>query len=362
MSRKRRPTHRQSVPRERTDAQQAEELQALARKYPQDREHLLTEAAEYYSRAGQHDRALALLQHLLDAGCEDPHLVQALRIDALWEAGRTDEAREAATNLRRQHPTDTGPWNLVAEMFETTGELHDAADYFTAGVTHLLGPATPLTVAAVRGAEDALGIEMLVIGRHRVRRRLDQTHDDLDQLAHALYQHRPPHLRANSTLDDLHNPELQTAPGNDPQALTASIEQLSREIEARRAALTRPRLTCALFWNPDEFTQLLDTWPELADHYGSKHHEHIRHVQQTLQRLSNKGEPHLGIAHGTMSDFLSFTQADNLPPQDGDTRAHYAADLAARGHATPWPPPRNTPCWCGSARKYKKCCGNPTHT
>ncbi|MEV6140612.1 SEC-C metal-binding domain-containing protein [Nocardia sp. NPDC051990] len=22
-----------------------------------------------------------------------------------------------------------------------------------------------------------------------------------------------------------------------------------------------------------------------------------------------------------------------------------------------WPPPRNAPCWCGSGRKYKKCCG-----
>ncbi|MGA4539020.1 SEC-C metal-binding domain-containing protein [Uniformispora flossi] len=22
-------------------------------------------------------------------------------------------------------------------------------------------------------------------------------------------------------------------------------------------------------------------------------------------------------------------------------------------------PPRNGPCWCGSDRKYKKCCGSP---
>ncbi|WP_344437186.1 SEC-C metal-binding domain-containing protein [Actinomadura bangladeshensis] len=25
-----------------------------------------------------------------------------------------------------------------------------------------------------------------------------------------------------------------------------------------------------------------------------------------------------------------------------------------------WPPERNAPCWCGSGRKYKKCCGSPT--
>ena len=26
----------------------------------------------------------------------------------------------------------------------------------------------------------------------------------------------------------------------------------------------------------------------------------------------------------------------------------------------PWPPGRNEPCWCGSGRKYKKCCGAPS--
>ncbi|MEU3308968.1 SEC-C metal-binding domain-containing protein, partial [Nocardiopsis sp. NPDC006832] len=25
-----------------------------------------------------------------------------------------------------------------------------------------------------------------------------------------------------------------------------------------------------------------------------------------------------------------------------------------------WPPERNRPCWCGSGRKYKKCCGSPS--
>ncbi|MEU5547679.1 SEC-C domain-containing protein [Streptomyces sioyaensis] len=362
MSRKRRPARRQPTPVQRTDTQQAEELEALARKYPQDQEEILTEAAEFYSRAGLHERALALYQQVLDAGCEEPHLVQAFRINTLWDAGRTGEAREAAADLRRRHPADAGPWNIVAEMFESADELHDAVDWFTAGVTHLLGPTTPLTIDAVHDAVDATGIEMLALGRHRARRHLGQPCDDLDQLAHDLYDDRPALLRAASTLDDLHNPGLTAAADGDPQALIASIEKLSQEVEARRAALSRPRMTCALFWSPDEFAQLLDTWPELAHHYGAEHHDHIRHIEQRLQRLSGGGEAHLGIAHGTVTDFESFIREENLSPQNGDTRAHYAADLAARGHATPWPPPRNSPCWCGSTRKYKKCCGNPALT
>ena len=33
------------------------------------------------------------------------------------------------------------------------------------------------------------------------------------------------------------------------------------------------------------------------------------------------------------------------------------ATLLAEGPGVVWPPGRNAPCWCGSERKYKKCCG-----
>ncbi|MGZ4186892.1 MAG: SEC-C metal-binding domain-containing protein [Solirubrobacteraceae bacterium] len=33
------------------------------------------------------------------------------------------------------------------------------------------------------------------------------------------------------------------------------------------------------------------------------------------------------------------------------------ADRRSRDRACPWPPGRNEPCWSGSDRKYKKCCG-----
>ncbi|OLZ61205.1 hypothetical protein AV521_44130 [Streptomyces sp. IMTB 2501] len=268
-----------------------------------------------------------------------------------------------AARLRGQHPTDAGAWNFVAEMLETVGELHDAADWFTAGLTHLLGPATPLTRTAVEHAPDPSGIEMLVIGRHRVRRRLAQPHDDLDRLADELHAYRPALLRGPGTLDDLHDPDqLQAAESGDPDVLRASIEKLTAEVTARRAARSRPRMTCALFWPETEFTRLLTQWPALEEAYGADPHDHIRRVEEILRRLSEEGEAHLGIAEASVSDFEEFTRNEGISPQDGDTRAEYAADLAARGPAQAWPPPRNSPCWCGSSRKYKKCCGNPALT
>ncbi|MFC4081708.1 SEC-C metal-binding domain-containing protein [Amycolatopsis samaneae] len=32
------------------------------------------------------------------------------------------------------------------------------------------------------------------------------------------------------------------------------------------------------------------------------------------------------------------------------------------GDGVGWPPGRNDVCWCGSACKYKKCCGAPGFT
>jgi hypothetical protein len=56
---------------------------------------------------------------------------------------------------------------------------------------------------------------------------------------------------------------------------------------------------------------------------------------------------------------------EELPPMadeaglevaDWRTRAALAAKLAESGRGVAWPPGRNEPCWCGSGRKYKKCC------
>ncbi|MFD0542188.1 SEC-C metal-binding domain-containing protein [Streptomyces mexicanus] len=65
------------------------------------------------------------------------------------------------------------------------------------------------------------------------------------------------------------------------------------------------------------------------------------------------------MAYSTIADFNTYIGGEDTSPEDGGTRAAYAADLAARGKARPWPPPRNSPCWCGSNCKYKKCCGSP---
>ncbi len=46
-----------------------------------------------------------------------------------------------------------------------------------------------------------------------------------------------------------------------------------------------------------------------------------------------------------------------LVPANPALLPQYATALAARGHATPWPPARTSACWCGSGREYADCHG-----
>jgi uncharacterized protein YecA (UPF0149 family) len=62
-----------------------------------------------------------------------------------------------------------------------------------------------------------------------------------------------------------------------------------------------------------------------------------------------------------MADYEAYALRTGKDPAQMDTRTAYGTYQAEhRPEATvPWPPPRNGSCWCGSGKKYKKCCGNP---
>ncbi len=360
------PAFRPSAPPSPADhARAAQECEELAEQYPEDREELLMEAADAWSDAGEYDRALALYERLLDPrneGCAEPDLVDAFRISTLWDAGRDEEARAEAAAFRKRHSRHAGAWNFLAEAIEARDETATAAEWFTAGVTHVLGASATVTVDSVEAHPHHYDIEMLVIGRHRVRRLLGEPHDDWDEVADALHERRAaPFLGRVTPLDEMHDPlRLMRIAEHAPKALEAAIEALPDELRGgHRPARTALRTTCVLYWPPEEFAGLLARWPKAADAYGSDHADHRWQVEHTLRKLSEEGATHLAIGHATVRGLEAHAEEGGGSLDAPDTRSAYAAELARLGQTADWPPHRNGPCWCGSARKYKKCCGNP---
>ncbi|HEY5881313.1 MAG TPA: SEC-C metal-binding domain-containing protein, partial [Nakamurella sp.] len=142
-----------------------------------------------------------------------------------------------------------------------------------------------------------------------------------------------------------------TAP--DPQAAaraplrTHPHRDRSRPVLVRAAYLPQPEHAEALALG------LLD---------ATVHREHVdyrRELQDALERLTIWSGDAVVIVPLDLAGMLEFARRDGLDPTTRSTRLAYSDSLLGDGRDIPWPPERNAPCWCGSGRKYKKCCGTP---
>jgi uncharacterized protein YecA (UPF0149 family) len=77
--------------------------------------------------------------------------------------------------------------------------------------------------------------------------------------------------------------------------------------------------------------------------------------------LTAAGPVALRITPVQIDVFQRWCHSTGRDPATASTRAGYAAERAriAAPDLIAWPPARNAPCWCGTGRKYKQCCGHP---
>jgi len=85
------------------------------------------------------------------------------------------------------------------------------------------------------------------------------------------------------------------------------------------------------------------------------HDEYCRRMDGHIKWMRSNGVPVRAVAPILVDEYTAWCEERGEEPEDA--RAGYAADRFAGGAAIAWPPGRNAPCWCGSRRKYKKCCG-----
>lgn len=108
---------------------------------------------------------------------------------------------------------------------------------------------------------------------------------------------------------------------------------------------------------PGEFPAAVSHWPELKESWeAATYEEYCRMLQGTLLNLAAHGL-RLRLAPIRVEPLIGWCKAEGKDPGTPEARSKYAAELVRRGESLPWPPDRNDPCWCGSNRKYKKCCG-----
>jgi tetratricopeptide (TPR) repeat protein len=134
---------------------------------------LLSAAGWHLDQAGDTEAALALHRQAVAAeGTTTPDARCTLHA-ALLEAGRLDEARQVADDLRRSRPriVDVA---AMAETFALVGDLEQAHRWAAMGVTRL-------ELSAATDTADDYEIVVLLNVRRRIRQALGFPPDELDE-------------------------------------------------------------------------------------------------------------------------------------------------------------------------------------
>lgn len=257
------------------------------------------ELAEAAAEHGDPGRAARLQRKALVHGCEHPEL-----------------AREMLA------------WYLVEDGQRVAGEAEFAALLAERGEDVQLLLALGAARSSAGHHEDALAALDRAVAAAR-------DHGAPKELARALAERRE--ARAELGLPPDEDDRLAPRPVVEPEA---------------------PPTVWALGWFPrEERAAALARWPDLADALGDAD-AYCRRMEAELRATRAATGRRPAIAPLRVAALLAFAEREGLDAGEPSARAHYAAELARRGELVAWPPSRNEPCWCGSGRKYKRCCAS----
>lgn len=303
-----------------TGHEYARELELQAAEYPDERAEILLEAAHHWQRAGDATRATCLLEEVRGIGGLDAEYACASLADLCFERGDEQAGWAHIAALEDSGAADAGPAGLVAELLEERREYVAAQRWFDIAISRL----DEDELAAMGQGEYPSLNAGLLFGRQRCRQVLGLPADDLDEMAQAEELRR---------LDFVHTLQRYDA-----------LDQ-------------GPILIRVLIWQQEQQRIAADRWPDLFTADVLDHHTEVE------KRLRGTATLHatsrFALVTGDVDGFTAYLERTGEDPAEEQTRLSYANEVYDRGQFVTWPPERNKACWCGSHRKYKKCCGAP---
>lgn len=298
----------------------AEHYEREAADHPEERAEILLEAAGQWRLAGEPERALRIYDEVIASAPyesdESAQYAAADRLDALAILNRGEDIETELQRLLRIH-VNPGPASMIAEFLEGQGQLGDALTWFNIACRDV--DADEIDESTLFGRNE-------LQGRARVRRALDLPPDKLDE------QTEQAHSSLRRALDNF---ARHAATPNRVQRSAATYFVRADVEQALATGLVH--LENARDLDPDTYFQATErAWRDMAE----------------------QGLPRLELVPTHLDEYLRYVAEHDLDARDQQTRLNYVQWSIREGAPTiDWPPPRNAPCWCGSGRKYKKCCG-----
>ena len=119
--------------------------------------------------------------------------------------------------------------------------------------------------------------------------------------------------------------------------------------------------TIAVGWFPaGELEKALALWPGLVAGWGvTGYADYCHHIDRQLRDVAIDDDTHIVLSPIEVKPYARWCKNAVVDSGASESRSTYAAEVATRGRARPWPPPADKQCWCGRDASYAACCGRP---
>ncbi len=286
--------------------------------------------AKAFDRRGHHDDAIAAMEGAIEhgwGGRPDPRSDIA---EFHLRAGRRGEAARVWADLRTEDPDDVWLYNAAGLSYSDVGDHELAVVWLGEGIELAMRTGDPEGI--VTQLSEVRRSSLLALGRD-----VDELEGRADWF---VAQWRDPRRDRSSWA------EVSDAAGD-----------WLAEPEVGEGARRGGEVAVAMAWFPGgEYEKAIARWESLAEDWARvPHPEYCRRMDGHIKWMRAHGVQIRAVAPIVVEEFVSWCAVRGEDPESA--RAGYAAERYRLGDGINWPPGRNDPCWCGSPRKYKKCCG-----
>ncbi|MCW2913877.1 MAG: hypothetical protein JWN52_1945 [Actinomycetia bacterium] len=275
----------------------------------------LEELADLYAQAGRFDEAIAAERRILDVDLDPADRTRGfLRIGGFHaRAGRADEAMRVVRQVRTDEdtkPVSDRDFQVYGDAARIVGDLLD--DVPTA-VGWLVDASREAMAAGLRPAR------FMFLDEERRR--------------------------------------LAKAAGLTDRVFDAEIEEYAELARQAAAARTPAAVQLRVPYFPAADFAEAQRRGLLNVGFEGDHEDHRREVERSLRGSVAREGAKPSVAPIDVPGLLAFAEREGRDPSLQETWLGYVESDGLTLVA--WPPGRNDGCWCGSDRKYKKCCGAP---
>jgi len=283
-------------------------------------------------RQGRQDDAIPLLERAIELGWSGKPHPQSDIAEFHLRAGRHEEAAAIWAELKASDPDDVWLYNAAGLSYNEIGEHELAVEWLADGIELAMRTDDPEGIINQLSDVRRQSLDALGRGLDELEERVGPFMEDWSSEARSRSRRMARLIEAANSITVIRD--------------TPSVPERDRE-----------EVAVSISWFPaGEYEEALKRWPSLAEDWADvPHADYSGRLDGNIKWMRSQGVPIRAVAPIVVEDYSAWCAEHDEDPEEA--RAVYAAHRMRDGEAIPWPPGRNEPCWCGSGRKYKKCCG-----